>query len=69
VDWAAMLLGQMNPTANLVQVYTLGNYVAGEIICLGTKQSNGEEAGGYALSDDERRIFIGYHCPQAARYS
>jgi hypothetical protein len=32
-------------------------------------QQNGEEAGGYALSDDERRIFIGYHCPQAARNS
>jgi hypothetical protein len=32
-------------------------------------QQNGEEAGGCALSDDERGIFIGYHCPQAARNS
>jgi hypothetical protein len=32
VDWAAMLLGQMNPTANLVQVYTLGDYAAARLV-------------------------------------
>jgi hypothetical protein len=39
VDWAAMLLGQMNLTANQIQVYTLGDYAAGEVSCLGMKKS------------------------------
>jgi hypothetical protein len=40
VDWAAMLLGQMNLTANQIQVYTLGDYAAGEVSCLGMEKIN-----------------------------